>query len=90
VTEVAELRHTPAGVPVIGFTLQHDSRQTQAEMMRQVGCEIQAIAMANMAEQAGRLSAGTQVKVIGFLNRRSLNSRQLVLHIDELEIIEKG
>ena len=90
VVEIAELRHTPAGIPVRGFTLKHSSQQIAAGMKRQVECEIPVLAMANLAEQAGRLRLGQAAKVAGFLNRKSLNSRQLVLHIDELEIIEKG
>lgn len=90
VTEVAELRYTPAGIPLISFTLKHSSLQTEAGMQRKVECEIPAIAMAKSAEQAGELKVGSVANVAGFLAKRSLNSRQLILHINELEIIEKG
>jgi primosomal replication protein N len=90
VTEVAELRYTPAGIPLLAFTLKHASQQNEAGMKRQVECEIPAVAMAKLAEQARGLKQGNNVRVAGFLARKSLNSRQLILHIDELEIIEKG
>jgi len=90
VTEVAELRYTPAGIPLLAFILKHASQQSEAGMKRQVECEIPAVAMAKLAEQAGELRLGNNVRVAGFLAKKSLNSRQLILHIDELEIIKKG
>lgn len=90
VTEVADLRYTPAGIPLLAFTLKHASQQTEAGMKRQVECEVPAVAMAALAEQARGLKQGSQARVAGFLSRKSLNSRQLILHINELEIIEKG
>jgi len=90
VTEVSELRYTPAGIPLLAFTLKHASQQSEAGMKRQVECEIPAVAMAKLAEHARGLKLGNKVRVAGFLAKKSLNSRQLILHIDELEIIEKG
>ncbi|MEZ0246591.1 MAG: primosomal replication protein N [Methylophilaceae bacterium] len=90
VTEVAELRYTPAGIPLLAFTLKHVSQQNEAGMNRQVECEVPAVAMAKMAEKAKGIKLGSCARVAGFLAKRSLNSRQLVLHINELEIIEKG
>ena len=90
VTEVAELRYTPAGIPLISFTLKHTSQQSEAGMQRKVECEVPAVAMAKLAEQARGMKPGTMASVAGFLAKRSLNSRQLILHINELEIIEKG
>ena len=84
VVEIAELRYTPAGVPIVGFTLKHVSQQMTAGMKRQVECEVPVLAMANLAEQAKYLTTGKFANVAGFLNKKSLNSRQLVLHIDEL------
>ena len=90
VTEVAALRYTPAGIPLLALTLKHVSQQSEAGMKRQVECEVPAIAMAKLAEQASGLKLGSVVRVAGFLAKKSLNSPRLVLHINELEIIEKG
>ena len=90
VTEVADLRYTPAGIPLLAFTLRHASQRVEAGMKRQVECEVPVVAMAAKAEQAKGLKLGDTVRTAGFLAKKSLNSRQLVLHIDELEIIEKG
>jgi primosomal replication protein N len=90
VTEVADLRYTPAGIPLLAFSLRHASQRVEAGMKRQVECEVPVVAMAAQAEQARGLKLGDTVRTAGFLVKKSLNSRQLVLHIDELEIIEKG
>lgn len=90
VTEVAALRYTPAGVPLLAFTLRHMSQQTEAGMSRQVVCEIPVIAMADLAESAQNLRVGQSLRVVGFLAKKSANSRQLVVHSNVLEIIEKG
>lgn len=90
VTEVAELRYTPAGIPLLSFSLKHVSQQDEAGMKRQVECVVPVVAMAKLAEQARGLRVGGFARVVGFLARKSLNSRQLILHINELEIIEKG
>ena len=87
VTEVSPLRYTPAGLPLLAFTVKHVSQQSEAGMKRQVECEIPVIAMAQLAEQARGIKSGDRVGVSGFLNKKSLNSRQLVLHINALEII---
>jgi primosomal replication protein N len=90
VAEVAELRYTPAGIPLISFLVRHFSQQFEAGMQRKVECEVPAVVMAKLAEKARGIQAGCQVRVAGFLSRKSLNSRQLILHVNELEIIEKG
>jgi len=87
VLQIAELRYTPAGIPLLRLTLRHMSEQIEAGMKRKIECEIPAVAMAQLAEQAKGINVGTVVKVSGFLAKRSLNSRQLVLHLDKLEII---
>jgi len=87
VLQIAELRYTPAGIPLLSLTLRHMSEQFEADMKRKIECEVAAVAMAQLAEQAKGISVGTAVEVSGFLAKRSLNSRQLVLHINTLEII---
>jgi len=87
VTEVADLRYTPAGIPILGFTLHHSSQQNEAGMVRKAECEISALVIGALAEKSKGLLVGSSVRVVGFLARRSLNSRQLIMHINELETI---
>ena len=87
-TEVEPLRHTPAGIPLVHFRLQHRSLQSEAGFRRQVDCEMSAVAMGEVALRLARLKAGNTVNVSGFLNRRNRMSKQLVLHATEMEITE--
>ena len=86
--ELETLRYTPAGIPLLRFKLRHTSEQTEADSKRKVGCEITVVALGKIATQAQKLTNGTQVKVLGFLNKLSAKSTQLVLHMNTLEIIE--
>jgi primosomal replication protein N len=78
------LRYTPAGVARVALTLRHASQQSEADGLRQVQCEVNALAFAGVAEKATRFAVGQNVKVRGFLAQQSLRSRQLVLHINDI------
>lgn len=84
-TEIEPLRHTPAGIPLLHFKLQHRSQQNEAGFKRQVECEMGAVAMGEVAVRLARLKAGQTVTVSGFLNRRNRMSRQVILHATEAE-----
>jgi len=84
-TEIEPLRHTPAGIPLLHFKLQHRSQQNEAGFKRQVECEMGAVAMGEVAVRLARLKAGQTVTVRGFLNRRNRMSRQVILHATEAE-----
>ena len=81
------LRYTPAGIPLLSLTLQHASEQLEAGLMRKVECEVNAVAMGELALKTQNIEPGTPVDVSGFLARRSLRSTQLVLHINTIERI---
>ena len=81
------LRYTPAGIPLLGLTLQHASEQVEAGVKRKVECEVNAVALGELALEAQQIAPGTSVSIRGFLARRSLRSTQLVLHINTIERI---
>ena len=85
VTHVEPLRYTPAGVPIVDAVLLHRSKQMVGQTERQVECELTVQASGDLAGQLGRQGAGTRVKLQGVLNRRSVNSRQLMLILNKLE-----
>ena len=78
------LRYTPAGVARVALTLSHTSQQSEANVLRQVQCEVNALAFAEVADKAARFAVGQNVKVRGFLARQNIRSRQLVLHINDI------
>ncbi len=79
------VRYTPAGIPLLSFVLQHASEQVEAGLKRKVECEVNAVALGNLAKQ--NIQLGANIKAKGFLTKRSAKSTQLVLHIEKLEVI---
>jgi primosomal replication protein N len=83
--QVDPLRYSPAGVPIAEAVVHHRSSQTVATQARQVECEMTVQASGSLATQLSQLATGTQVRLEGALNRRSVNSRQLVLILNRIE-----
>ena len=83
--QVDPLRYSPAGVPIAEAVIQHRSSQSVAGQPRQVECELTVQASGSLAGQLAQLTTGTQVKLEGALNRRSVNSRQLILILNRIE-----
>jgi primosomal replication protein N len=86
--ELDTLRHSPAGVPVLKFRIQHDSLQTEAGGPRKVSCEIAAVAFEREAKLLAAARLGSNVTVTGFLAAKSRTSRSLVLHASEIQFEE--
>ena len=81
------LRHTPAGLPVLNCRLQHSGMQMEAGMERRVSCDVNAVAIGDIALQIARLAPGTALNISGFLASTS-NTRadsRLILHITNFE-----
>ncbi len=69
---------------MLQMTLRHQSNQSEAGSERKVQCEVDVVALAGSAEKAQAFTLGQTVKVKGFLAQRSMRSRQLVLHINDI------
>ena len=82
------LRHTPAGIALLTFTIVHRSEQQEGEAKRQVECEVPAVASGAVAEQMAKWPKGSAVKGEGFLARKSRTDQQLVLHVQTIELTE--
>jgi primosomal replication protein N len=85
ITHIEPQRTTPAGIPIVEAVLLHRSKQTIGKSERLVECELTVQASAELAGLLGKQSVGARVKLQGVLNRRSVNSRQLMLILSELE-----
>ena len=79
------MRYSPAGVPIAEAVIHHRSSQEVAAQLRQVECELTIQASGTLAGQLAQLTIGMQVKLEGALNRRSVNSRQLILILNRIE-----
>jgi len=88
ILELDALRYTPAGVPVLGFKLEHRSRQEEAGLPREVEVELAAKAMGEMARLLAGSRLGIEIRVTGFLAHKSAKRRQPVLHVIAIEFVE--
>ena len=88
VASIEPLRYTPAGIPLLSFVIQHVSDQIEGGMKRKVECEVNAIALGNIAGNVSlnALKLGASIKATGFLAKRSLKSTQLVMHINAISL----
>ena len=83
-----ELRYSPAGIPVLGALFAHGSEQTEAGMQRKIELEISVLFAGKLAEAAARLNPGVRLNLAGFMAARRRQSKSLVLHVTEFELIE--
>ena len=82
------MRYTPAGIPIVQLRLGHRSRQSEAQLSRDVEADVAAVAAGPIAQRIDPLPLGARIEASGFLARRSRNVRSLVLHITDFQIIE--
>jgi primosomal replication protein N len=80
------LRYSPGGVPILGLTLEHQSRMAEADAPRVVDLTIEAVAIGKVAQALDRVQPGRMLTVRGFLANRSRRSTRAVLHVKEFEL----
>ena len=80
------IRYTPAGVPIVGLKLSHQSVQREAGADRTIELEISAIAADRLALRMDRVALGSDLKLEGFLAPRRRNVKALILHITDFEL----
>lgn len=83
--QVDPIRYSPAGVPIAEAVIEHRSNLHIAGQARQMACELTVQASGSLATQLAQLPSGIEVKLEGALNRRSVNSRQLILIVNRIE-----
>jgi primosomal replication protein N len=81
------LRHTPGGLPSLQLRLRHSSEQTEANRPRRVECELEALAFGKPAQALANVPAGTQIRLIGFLERKGARDPWPIVHVTEYELI---
>jgi primosomal replication protein N len=86
--ERGALRHTPAGIPVVEFVLEHHSTQLETGMPRKVDCVMDCLAMGSLAQLLTGARLGGMLKATGFLAARSLKRRTPVLHVNTIDFLE--
>jgi len=87
IIKLGVLRYTPAGIAIIEFTIHHVSRQMEAGVVRQIICEVLAVAMGQLALTVAEFRIDSAVKLTGFINRKSHLNQQLMLHVNHIALI---
>ena len=79
------LRYTPAGIPALDLTLEHESVQSEGQLSRTVKATVDAVAIGELAHRMDALQTGRCITVSGFLANRSRRSTRVILHINEFD-----
>jgi primosomal replication protein N len=91
VLEAAQIRYSPAGLPIARFPLEHQSRQLEAGIEREARCRIPVLACGELlVRSVSRLNSGATVRISGFLARSDYRQGEarLVLHAQHIELLE--
>jgi primosomal replication protein N len=98
VHEFDSVRYSPAGLPLLNITLQHESQQIEAGGLRSTELTLSAVAAGPVAVQLNTaISAhglGTYLQCEGFLaakrnKSKGPGSKAMLLHITAFKILEK-
>jgi primosomal replication protein N len=82
IAEVEPMRYTPAGIPALNVTLEHESQVVELGSPRAVKLVVKSVAFGAVAERLAKQAVGSVWKFHGFL----ANARQgktVVFHIQE-------
>jgi len=84
IAEAKAMRYTPAGLPALDLTLDHESETLEAGLKRQVKVEIRAVAFGTDAETLSRQAIGSGFRFTGFL-AAPRHGKHPVLHIQSFQ-----
>jgi primosomal replication protein N len=87
IAEAKAMRYTPAGLPALDLTLEHESEALEAGLRRQVKVEIRAVAFGAHAETLARQAIGSGFRFTGFL-AAPRHGKHPVLHIQSFQQVE--
>jgi len=83
----AEIRTTPAGIPIVRFVLVHSSRRSEAGQLRNVECRMSVVASGQaLATGINDWSTGTCLQVKGFLSRAGYRAPDMRIELHALDI----
>ena len=84
IAQASALRYTPAGLPALDCSLEHESELTEAGQARQVKVAIKAVAFGSVAETLVRQAIGSNWQFTGFL-AAPRNGKHPVFHIQSFQ-----
>ncbi|MHB1239824.1 MAG: primosomal replication protein N [Gammaproteobacteria bacterium] len=86
-----DTRSAPSGIPLTRFTLEHRSQRQEAGLARPVTCRLRVLAAGDVfSAVVGRLRAGSQVRVSGFLHQgvSRYGRGEPELHVEHIELLD--
>ena len=89
-TKRGTLRHTPAGTPAINLVIDHRSIQIEAGQRREARCEVDAVAIGELAVRLSKHKLNQPLQLSGFLTRHSVQDRRLVLQVVKAESVNSA
>ena len=84
------LRYTPAGIPALDLLLGHRSTQLEAGVRREARCEVEAVAIGELAVKLSAHKLNQPLRISGFLTQHSVKDRRPVLHVIGAESIKSA
>ncbi len=90
VVKTPKLSTSPAGICHCQFSLDHKSMQVEEGLTRQAFVRMRVVATGVWAQNLTRdLTAGTKIKVTGFINRHEARNGNafIALHAQQIEMI---
>jgi primosomal replication protein N len=84
IAQASALRYTPAGLPALDCSLEHESELSEAGQARQVKVAIKAVAFGGVAETLARQAIGSSWKFTGFL-ATPRNGKHPAFHIQQFQ-----
>lgn len=84
-----QLRFTPAGIPVLTCVLQYVGSKNEVGIERQLEFVLNAFAAGSCGEKLEKISLGSLAWFTGFLAQKRRNSKMLVFHITDFQILSK-
>ncbi len=81
IVKIYPVRETPSGTSVVTFVIQHNSRQIEAEVSREVKCRLFCILVGNIEFKISN-TQDNLVQVTGFLSQNAKS--EIVLHVKEI------
>ncbi|NHC61980.1 primosomal replication protein N [Paenalcaligenes suwonensis] len=85
-----ELRYTPAGLPAIELTLQHQSEVIEAGLKRRLDFQVDAVALGDTALLLVDVPLGATVDITGFIAPLRKASVRMIVHIQEVRVRYPG
>ena len=75
------LRYSPSGIPILKFSVEHNSEQTEEQNRRRVTLNLDCVAFGDKAVELDRFSVGQQLFLFGFLMNKGSRSKWPIFNV---------